>query len=77
MRTSESLFVEHWKREEVLGEPREDCVELLGPSKNLNTAVRVNFVPGKLFCLVAERRLHPRHAAAWAHIGQFLLNRLR
>jgi hypothetical protein len=68
-----ALCVFHAREEEQLLETEKLAAELASLSGNLNTGLDINHVLGKVFQALAQRRISPREATAFAYIAQLML----
>ena len=68
-----ALCVFHAREEEQLLETEKLAAELSSLSGNLNTGLDINHVLGKVFQALAQRRISPREATAFAYIAQLML----
>jgi hypothetical protein len=68
-----SLYPFHVREEKQLLEADKLGEELASLSGNLNNGTDINHVLAKVFKALADGRISPRHASAFAYLGQLLL----
>jgi len=68
-----ALCVFHAHEEEQLLETEKLAADLASLSGNLNTGLDINHVLGRVFQALAQRRISPREATAFAYIAQLML----